>query len=152
MSSTAPGLELGPAHDAELDAIAALSDSAISDGPGAASLARERASRGGRLFVARRCGRVLAFVSAQRAADRLEISWLAVDEGERRRGLGRRLLEALIASEQACGGGLGALQLDVRAGDTRAGGFYAAAGFVAVGRRARYYRDGEDAILMTRNL
>lgn len=145
--SAPPGLELGPVADSELPAVAALAGAALVGGPDAAGLARERKAQGARLWVARWQGRVVAFVSAVRAADLLEITWLAVEGEARRRGIGRALIDALALSERA----LTAVRLDVRAGDATALAFYAATGFVAVGRRPRYYRDGEDAILMTRD-
>lgn len=42
------------------------------------------------------------------------------------------------------------MTLEVRTGNAAARALYAGAGFAEVGRRRRYYTDGEDAVLMTR--
>ena len=84
--------------------------------------------------------------------------WLIVDEAHmgtlavhplwRRRGLGERLLVALLG--QARGLGAASVTLEVRAGNEAAQQLYRRHGFVEVGRRKRYYQDnGEDAILLT---
>jgi len=73
---------------------------------------------------------------------------LPVRAQARRRGLGRALLARALADET----GVEKVFLEVREGSRAARAFYEACGFVAVGRRRRYYADGEDAILMTRSL
>ena len=79
------------------------------------------------------------------AAGEAELLRLAVDPARRGEGLGRRLLEgcqAALAAE-----GMGELHLEVRASNAAARALYAACGWREVGRRARYYPDGEDAVL-----
>jgi ribosomal protein S18 acetylase RimI-like enzyme len=61
----------------------------------------------------------------------------------------RALLDAALRDETA--GGVRTALLEVRASNLAARAFYASSGFVAVGRRSRYYADGEDALLMTRS-
>ncbi|MFU8841904.1 MAG: GNAT family N-acetyltransferase [Nitriliruptoraceae bacterium] len=73
---------------------------------------------------------------------------LAVAPTARGQGIGRRLLEELLAGLRARGAV--AHTLEVRPGNRAALGLYRASGFVVEGRRPRYYPDGEDALLLWR--
>ena len=90
-------------------------------------------------------GEVLGHALGWAVAGETQIHEVAVAPQARRRGLGRQLVEALCA---ACGPG--PALLEVRASNTPALALYSACGFTTVGRRADYYPDGEDALLMTR--
>ena len=90
------------------------------------------------------------FVMIRSAADEAEILTVAVAADARRRGLGRALLDAAMRDAQARGAAT--LHLEVAANNDGARKFYAAAGFVETGRRARYYPDGADALLLSRAL
>ena len=69
-----------------------------------------------------------------------ELLRVEVEEGYRRRGLGRRLLETALA---------GTVFLEVRAGNVAAIALYSTLGFVTVGRRRGYYAGPvEDALVM----
>ncbi|MCB9760457.1 MAG: ribosomal protein S18-alanine N-acetyltransferase [Alphaproteobacteria bacterium] len=96
-------------------------------------------------LVVERDGVVLGHAIGWAVAGEAQVLELAVHPEARRQGLGRLLLEALVA---ACGGGEALLEL--REGNGPARGLYRAAGFAEVGRRPGYYPDGEAAILMTR--
>lgn len=82
--------------------------------------------------------------------------WLVVDEVQviniatrpehRRRGHARALLDELM--RDARGRGALTASLEVRASNEPAIALYRAYGFELVGRRPRYYDDGEDALLM----
>lgn len=72
---------------------------------------------------------------------------IAVDPAERRRGLGSRLLAAML--ERA--GPDSDYTLEVRTANAPAIALYEQYGFRAAGTRPRYYRDtGEDALIMWR--
>jgi len=107
-------------------------------------LARELERPGSAVWVVREAGEVVGAAVARRAADEVELLWIAVESGRQRRGVGRRLLSALLgwAEESAA-----CVLLEVRASNTPARALYEQLGFVVVGRRPRYYRDGEDAVL-----
>lgn len=80
--------------------------------------------------------------------DEAHIGTLAVHPDWRRRGLGEKLLAALL--RQARDLGAGVALLEVRAGNLAAQNLYRKYGFEAVGRRKHYYHDnGEDALLLT---
>ena len=94
---------------------------------------------------------LMGFVLGRRVAvDLVEIDLVAVDPDHRRQGIGRSLLEELVASEAAVG--VREFNLELAAQNEPALALYSAAGFVVVGRRSRYYPDGDDALLLTRTL
>lgn len=74
-----------------------------------------------------------------------ELQRIAVLPPYRRRGLARDLLAGVVAL--AAGEGADRLLLEVREDNEAAIGFYAAAGFAEIDRRARYYRDGTTAVV-----
>ncbi|MFW6384061.1 MAG: GNAT family N-acetyltransferase [Halodesulfurarchaeum sp.] len=75
---------------------------------------------------------------------------LAVKPSRQRGGRGRRLLEGALA--QFAAHGADQARLEVRPSNRPARGLYDAAGFEVIGRRERYYQDGEDALVMARRL
>jgi ribosomal protein S18 acetylase RimI-like enzyme len=93
---------------------------------------------------------VVGFVLGRRIAELLEIDLVGVDPPHRRAGVARRLLVQLIDSEQRAGAR--EVRLELAASNAPARALYEALGFVVVGRRARYYPDGDDALLLTRRL
>ncbi len=94
-------------------------------------------------------GRVTGYVVCSRYADVWHVMNVAVDPDHRRRGLGRALLEHLLGEV----GEDAALTLEVRRTNTPAMRLYERLGFRPAGIRRRYYQDnGEDALVMWRNL
>jgi ribosomal-protein-alanine acetyltransferase len=94
---------------------------------------------------------VVGFLVARIMADEMEILNLAVDPGERRRGVGGALLHAAIEHGQRCRARRAFLE--VRESNRTARRFYERRGFVVFGRRRRYYSNPqEDALLMARGL
>ena len=95
--------------------------------------------------------RVLGYVGMMHVLDEGYISNVAVVPAARRRGIGDRLICALL--ERAGELQLSFVTLEVRAGNLPAIGLYEKHGFQMVGRRKNYYDfPKEDAILMTRLL
>lgn len=93
-------------------------------------------------------GALLGFVLGRRVdQDVVEIDLVAVDPARRREGIGRAVLEELIAVERD--GGVVEFRLELASLNAAALALYTAVGFVVVGRRARYYPDGDDALLLT---
>lgn len=81
------------------------------------------------------------------AVDEAELGTIASAPDHRRRGVARALLDG--ACRAARGHGARRLFLEVRASNAPAQALYRDAGFVEVGRRARYYnRPVEDAVVM----
>ena len=89
---------------------------------------------------------VRGFVLGQRSADEGEILTLAVEQEFRGQGLGRVLVGALL--DQLRTAGVRHVSLELRGSNTAALGLYTALGFAAAGVRRRYYRDGEDALVL----
>lgn len=95
-------------------------------------------------------GQVVGFASYWLVHDELHLLNLAAHPEHRRRGIGTRLMRHLIAV--ARGRGCRYITLEVRRGNHAAQALYQGHGFEAMGMRARYYSDGEDAIVMTLTL
>lgn len=79
-----------------------------------------------------------------------DVQTIAVDPRCQGKGVGRRLLGALLeeAQARACADVL----LEVRASNASALALYQSAGFVQISARERYYPDGEDALILRRQL
>lgn len=90
-------------------------------------------------------GGLLALASGWLVLDELHITAVVVDPGQRRRGLGRLVLAALIA--HASRRGAERATLEVAVGNAAARGLYAGLGFRDAGLRRGYYRSGEDALI-----
>ena len=92
-------------------------------------------------------GGLAGYVVAWFVADEGEIANLAVQPGQRRRGVGRALLDAVLTD--AASRGTSTLYLEVRESNTAARELYGSRDFVEVGRRKRYYRSPqEDALIL----
>lgn len=107
-----------------------------------AELARSYA----RLLVALTEDGVSGFLLAWRAADELHLTDLGVAAPYRRRGLARALVDALSRENARV------VFLEVRASNAPALALYVSLGFTELDRRARYYSNGEDAVVMQRLL
>lgn len=90
---------------------------------------------------------VVGFLLLWLLGDEAEVVDIGVDPGHRRRGVGAALLEQAL--QMAAQSGSRRTFLEVRAGNHAARALYEQAGFKAYGTRARYYSNGEDAVLYT---
>ncbi len=118
--------------------------------PGAwtdAGFGRVAAAPGGVALVAWCGDPAIGYLEAHAVVDELHVMGLAVDPAWRRRGIASALLRRGLAL--AAARGATAAHLEVRASNTAARRFYARFGFVAAGRRPRYYPNGEDALLLS---
>ncbi len=118
---------------------------AMAVGWSASQIEKELVQTLARVLVWEEAGRVQGHAIGRSVAGEVHVHEIAVSPQARRQGGGRALLEALL---QACGTGPALLEL--RASNTPALALYQVCGFIIVGRRTRYYPDGEDALLMTR--
>lgn len=92
------------------------------------------------------CGQLLGVAAGRLVVDELQITAVAVQPHQRRRGLGRWLLETLLAAAAAAGGTFAVLEVD--AANTAARALYGCLDFKVSGLRRSYYRDGSDAVLL----
>jgi ribosomal-protein-alanine N-acetyltransferase len=97
-------------------------------------------------LVYSRAGMILGRVTV----DEAEILTLAVDPGQRRRGIGTALLGAAMARATKLGAAFMFLEVAVTNDAARA--LYAAHGFTEAGLRRHYYTDGTDALILRSTL
>ena len=84
---------------------------------------------------------------APRGAREADVQTIAVAEGSRREGLGRLLVQSLVAESHSRG--VAEVFLEVRADNPGAQTLYASLGFEKIAVRVAYYQpDGMDAIVM----
>lgn len=94
--------------------------------------------------------RLIGYVCFWQVCDELHILNVAVDQGFRGRGLGRLLVGHVLQHGKT--GGCDRVFLEVRTGNRVAIALYGAFGFEVIGRRVKYYPDGEDALVMERKI
>ncbi|HLK12285.1 MAG TPA: ribosomal protein S18-alanine N-acetyltransferase [Candidatus Binatia bacterium] len=111
---------------------------------------KELATPFARLVVAEEEGvqrpRIVGYTCRWRVTDEVHVLNIAVHPDHRGLGLGRMLLEAVLAEGRA--GRARAVFLEVRAGNVVARRLYRHLGFHEVGLRRGYYGPGQDAIVM----
>jgi [ribosomal protein S18]-alanine N-acetyltransferase len=95
-------------------------------------------------------GAVIGYVVAMQVDDVLDLHRIAVVPPVRRTGVARALLSAVQEAGRA--GGARRMLLEVSDGNEAALQLYAGAGFVEIDRRAGYYRDGTDALVLQTEL
>jgi len=88
-------------------------------------------------------GRVVGWLEERLVASELYVLGVGVDPAWRRRGVATALVRACLVRASI-------VHLEVRASNAAARRLYAGLGFDEVGLRARYYADGDDAVLLTR--
>lgn len=137
------------AESADAPALTRLMAEGLSPFDVATELARSYA----RLWVVESAGGArepLGFLLAWEVADEAHLIDLIVAPGARRQGLGRALVETLVAHARARD--LRLILLEVRRSNSAARRLYTRFGFEEVGERTAYYPDGEDALLFNLTL
>ena len=139
-------LQLRCAQEPELQVLAAW-EGANPDGAswGLRQLTEEYVHPNSTIWVAEREGELVGYAVWRMLPDGLELLNVLVPAAGRRLGVASALLGALHerAGEQP-------VWLEVRAGNEPALRLYEGLGYRRTGVRRRYYRDGEDAVLMSR--
>lgn len=111
-----------------------------------AQVAEELAGPGRRTWVLEEGGAIVGYAVTWRSGDVVDLQRIAVHPAHRKQGLARALLDAAVAAGRA--DRADRMLLEVAAGNAAALGLYAAAGFVEIDRRRRYYADGADAVVL----
>ncbi|MEA2600200.1 MAG: [ribosomal protein S18]-alanine N-acetyltransferase [Acidobacteriota bacterium] len=151
--STPTPVTIRPAQAADLERMAVLEDAAFEDSWPRELLDYELTHPRAFLLVASHDdgddsdGPLAGYVLFHRVAGEAELLRLAVEPAERRRGIGRLLVEAGLErlrreNVQVC-------FLEVRMNNEPAIQLYKSLGFERVGRRRGYYRDGTDALILS---
>jgi [ribosomal protein S18]-alanine N-acetyltransferase len=139
---------IGDARPTDAAACAAI-DAATSTSPWPEATFASELARADRAYVVARSaadGEVVGYAGLAMLAGDGHVLGLAVRPGEQGRGLGARLLDALLG--RAAAAEVAGVTLEVRPSNRAALRLYRRVGFVAEGRRPRYYPDGEDALIM----
>lgn len=98
-------------------------------------------------LVAIKSGDLVGYGGVWLLVDEAHITTLSVDPAFQRQGIGRHLMNHLLARAQKRG--MTCATLEVRASNTAAIALYESMGFIISARRKRYYPDnGEDALVM----
>lgn len=116
----------------------------------AESLRSSASQRGGRLLLIEERDELAGALLLRAEAGEAEVLLVAVHPDLRGRGLGRSLLRAGEAA--AIEEGASRCFLEVRAGNRAAQRLYESEGYERVGCRKGYYGDGEDALVLARDL
>jgi [ribosomal protein S18]-alanine N-acetyltransferase len=134
---------------ADLPRLAAIDADSRGGGWSKESLARELELAWSRVEVAQLEGEgsIVGFSVVWTIDGELQLLDIAVAKEQRRRGIGRMLLERVTRRATELGA---TVTLEVRQGNEAARALYGALGFRETGKRRGYYQaDGEDAVLMT---
>lgn len=99
-------------------------------------------------IVAKRDGAVIGYLFSMWIFDELHVNKIAVDAGFRRQGIADQLMARCL--EFARANGVHTISLEVRHSNKGAQEFYRHLDFAKSYMRARYYPDGESAVVMTR--
>jgi [ribosomal protein S18]-alanine N-acetyltransferase len=144
--ATAGRSAIRPAQPSDLADVAAIERAVFSD-PWSTNDFVECLASGVPFLIAESRGVVIGYVIARRAADEGEILNLGVAPARRGRGVGRRLVERVLA--QLAGQGVRDVYLEVRESNAVARRLYQSLGFAEVARRSGYYRRPvEDAVVL----
>lgn len=107
----------------------------------------EKAQSGEYIALVAECeAQICGFVVAWNVREEGEIATIAVDENFRGRGIARQLLEAAL--HEATRRGAQTMFLEVRPHNLIAQQLYEKCGFIKVGLRKNYYKNGDDAVVM----
>ena len=134
----------------DLDAIAALEKECFSDPWTRRMLADSFLSEHFHGILLEEDGNIVGYGGIGIAADEAEIELVAVNEMYRRCGRGKQIVSDLVAYAKERG--VKRIFLEVRVSNAAAQLLYLRCGFAGLYARSRYYPDGEDAIVMKKEL
>lgn len=148
----APGLRLETLGPDDLPDVVRLEGSSFSDPWSEGMLLAELAPADDRVAIGVRSaeGVLQGFSLLRLGVDALSVLVVATDPVHRGEGVGRAMVREVLSRARALG--YDRVDLEVRVGNAPAIALYASEGFVPLGQRRRYYRDGEDALVMSATL
>lgn len=148
-ANTPPALAYRPMAVRDVDAVIAI-ERAVYPFPWTPGNFRDALAAGNACWLAHLDGALAGYGVMLAAAGEAHLLNLGVAPAWQRQGIGRCLLQFLIAEARKDGAQI--MYLEVRPSNRPALALYASLGFTEVGRRKRYYpcHDGrEDALVMT---
>ena len=149
--SSIEAVRIRPAGAGDLDAIHGIEVASFTDAWRREGFRDLILGGSAQVLVAESGNEVVGFAVTYAAADEAEIANVAVSKPARRRGIGRALVDFVIADASRAGAVV--IHLEVRESNAAARGLYAARGFLEVARRPAYYRrPDEDAVVMRLDL
>ena len=92
--------------------------------------------------------KLLGLCSAWLVIDELQITFIAVHPKFQRRGLGKFLMSDLIKRSKSLQ--TNRIHLEVKKNNETAIAFYKSMGFKIIAKRSNFYKDGSDALLLTK--
>ncbi len=137
-------MNIFPATSAQAEILAALDNSVpFSAHWSVQNWQDELAQPAARIWYAQQDGLLVGFIALRGAADQWELLNLAVAPAQQHQGIATALLRCALNA-------LGAVQitLEVSTANQAAQALYQKAGFVVLGVRKQFYKDGDDALLM----
>ena len=137
----------------DLDAVLGLEDRSFeTDRMSRSSLRRLLRSPTAIFLVEETGGRVVGYVLllVRASSDRARLYSVAVDEGSRGRGIGRRLVEA--AEGRIRDLGIAEIRLEIREDNEASRALFASAGYAPFGTVENYYEDGATAVRYSKRL
>ncbi len=137
-----------PATLADVPAIAGIERACFSDPWSPEGISETIQYETARAFVAQKSNREVGYVVARISGEEGEILNLAVLPTDRRKGIGRRLLDTVL--EALAQSGTREVYLEVRESNAAAIDLYTRAGFRPVGQRPDYYRNPPEHALVLR--
>jgi ribosomal-protein-alanine N-acetyltransferase len=101
-------------------------------------------------LVAKETKRLVGYLVAWKIDEQLHLANIAIHPDERRKEIGSQLLKTIleIGEEINCK----SIFLEVRASNTIAQNFYRKFGFIHTFTQKHYYHDGEDALILEKEL
>lgn len=155
MTAPAPSFRIRRMTVADLPAVMAIEHQAFSNPWSLEMVKKELSQDWSTVLLGEEAGpsgwRLRSFAIFWLVADEVHVLNVATDGTERRRGFGRRIMEAVIETgrRQKCRQAI----LEVRRSNAPAQALYVSLGFRAVGMRPAYYQDNrEDAVIMVMDL
>lgn len=137
-----------PYRNGDAAAIAALEKECFSE-PWSKQAVENSADEGIRFFVYEENGAIIGYIGLQTVLDEGYITNVAVSPDNRRKGIGKALLETLDSKAEELS--LSFISLEVRESNTAAIALYNLCGYKNEGIRKRFYTNpDENAIIMTK--
>ena len=110
---------------------------------------RELAQLHNHYFVVESAGELCGYAGLSISGSDADIQTIAIADPFQGKGIGRKLLNQLVARSLELG--VTYIFLEVRSDNTSALSMYSSFGFAEISKRAKYYPDGTDAVILRRD-